>query len=176
MRVFFRSILSLTVLLFVVACVNSPAPSVVYPLGSLSDIDSLTVLIHLEQPCAGVGGETLRLEVGKALERAGIAASHRGPPYLHVRAYSRAGTSTVSDDETPEQLPGSWHFGMWIDNTLGYDNVSGPLTNICPQESALWWRGGTGSLADGLLLDSVRIWLSDFVADYRTTIASRTAR
>ena len=158
---------ALTVLFVLSACESTPKPTEEPPLESLGDVDSLAVLIHFEHSVVGVSRESLERDVLEALQRAGVRVSRGGPPYLHVRMYSRAGAATVTGQDSPHGSAASWHFGMWVDQSSEYRRDSGPLTNLCPYESAIWSRGGTGPAAVGELPRSLRAWLSDFVVDYR---------
>jgi hypothetical protein len=157
---------ALAVLFVFSACESTSKPTEELPLESLEDVDSLAVLIHFEHSVVGISRESLERDVLEALRQAGVRVSRGGPPYLHVRMYSRAGAATAAEQDS-RGSPASWHFGIWVDQNPDYRRDSGPLTNLCPFESAVWSRGGYGRAADGELARSLRSWLSEFVEDYR---------
>lgn len=157
---------ALTVLFVLSACESTPKPTEELPLESLQEVDSLAVLIHFENPVVGISRESLERDVLEALQQAGVHVIRGGPPYLHVRMYSRAGAATSAEQDS-RGSSASWHFGIWVDQSPDYRRDSGPLTNLCPFESAVWSRGGYGRAADGDPTGYLRSWLSEFVEDYR---------
>ena len=173
MRSFVVAALTLSMLFALSACASRSRSSGVRPIENLSDVDSLSVLIHFEKSGVPVSREMLEHDVLDALERAGVRVSHAGPPYLHVRVYCRCGEQTVSDQDTTLSHPASWHFGMWVDQSVEYSMVWGPLPNICPSGPLVWSRGGSGLVTDGTLVDFIEMSLSEFVDEYRATDPDR---
>jgi hypothetical protein len=163
----------LTLLSAISACDSTSDPSDVPPLESLSGVDSLTVLIHFERSGVPISREKLENDVLEALEQAGVGLSRNGPPYLHVRVYCRCGEPAVSDRDTTWGGPATWHFGIWVDQSHGYRRVWGPLANICPSGPLAWSRAGAGPVAEGKLLESIQMWLYEFVVDYQAANPGR---
>ena len=173
MRRVVTAALVLTMLSVLAACANKFNSNTTFPLPPLSDVDSLTVLMHFERSGVPISQTGLENNVLEALEQMGVGVSRDAPPYLHVRVYCRCGEPTMSDQDTTRGDSTSWHFGMWVNQSAEYSRVWGPLQDICPSGPIMWSTGGSGAVADGELSDFIQTSLSEFAEDYRTANPNR---
>jgi hypothetical protein len=173
MRRVVTAALVLTMLSVLAACANKSNSDTTFPLEPLSDVDSLTVLMHFERSGVPISQTGLENNVLGTLEQMGVGVSRDAPPYLHVRVYRRCGEPTMSDQDTTRGNSTSWHFGMWVDQSAEYSRAWGPLPDICPSGPLMWSTGGSGAVADGELSDFIQTSLSEFAEDYRTANPNR---